>query len=250
MKEKIMRQQTPFFIGILMSLVFTTVGCSSHPAKEIVLKSLEAHGGKKTWERTKKVSYTKATTLFTEQGAVEKEVYQNHEVYFQPFKAMMTWQEGATTNTAQLENDSLMLQRNSKSVTTPKVLQETKAVIEGAYYVFWQPYRLLEPEAWLELLGTRTLFNGKKTIEVLVCYSDAPEADRWHYFFDENSYRLVATGVVHQGRRSLITNDAYQTRKGIVLNRLRTSYFTDANFQPKYKRASYVYTVTDVVLEK
>jgi hypothetical protein len=34
------------------------------------------------------------------------------------------------------------------------------------------------------------------------------------------------------------------------LNRLRTSYFTDANFQPKYKRASYVYTVTDVVLEK
>ncbi|MGB0393174.1 MAG: hypothetical protein ACPGCK_04800, partial [Flavobacteriaceae bacterium] len=97
---------------------------------------------------------------------------------------------------------------------------------------------------------TRTLFNGKKTLEVLVRYSEAPEADRWHYFFDENSYRLVATGVVHQGRWSLITNDTYQTCKGIVLNRLRTSYFTDANFQPKYKRASYVYTVTDIVLEK
>ena len=74
-----------------------------------------------------------------------------------------------------------MLQRNSKSVTAPKVLQETKAVLEGAYYVFWQPYRLLEPEArWRSKV--HALFNGKKTIEVLVRYSDAPEADRWHYF--------------------------------------------------------------------
>lgn len=250
MKEKIMRQRTPFFIGIFLCVLLTTAGCSSNPAKEIVLKSLEAHGGEKTWARTKKVEYTKATTLFTEEGTVEKEVFQNHEVYFRPFKAIMKWHDGTTTNTAQLENDSLVLQTNSKSVTAPKALQETKAVLDGAYYVFWQPYRLLEPEARLELMGTRTLFNGKKTLEVLVRYSDAPEADRWHYFFDENSYRLVATGVMHQGRRSLITNDAYQTRKGIVLNRLRTSYFTDANFQPKYKRASYIYTVTDVVLEK
>ena len=248
MKEKIMCLRTPFLIGILMCLLLTTASCSSNPAMEIVLKSLEAHGGKKTWERTKKVGYTKATTLFTEEGTVEKEVFQNHEVYFQPFKAIMKWQDGTTTNTAQLENDSLVLQKNSTSVTAPKALQEARAALEGAYYVFWQPYRLLEPEAQLELLGTRTLFNGKKTLEVLVTYSDTPEADRWHYFFDYNSYRLIATAVVHQGRRSLITNDDFQTNNGIVLNRLRSSYFTDVNFQPKYKRASYVYTVIDVVL--
>ena len=63
------------------------------------------------------MSYTKATTLFTEQGAVEESLSKPRSV-LQPFKTLMTWQEGATSNIAQLENDSLMLQRNSKIVST------------------------------------------------------------------------------------------------------------------------------------
>ena len=50
-------------------------------------------------------------------------------------------------------------------------------MLERPTMCFGSPIVYLEPEARLEVLGTRTLFNGKKTIEVLVRYSDAPEAD-------------------------------------------------------------------------
>ena len=85
------------------------------------------------------------------------------------------------------------------------------------------------------------------SIEVLalqVSYSDAPNADLWHYYFTPENYKLRAVQVDHNNRTSLILNELYETQTGLLLNKTRMSYFLDSLGQITYLRAAYEYEIT------
>jgi hypothetical protein len=247
LKEKIMRHISSSIIRVFVLIALLTQGCTPPDAAlEIVEKSIAAHGGKKLWEAVEGVDYTKAIATFNAEGQLINEVLQKHRVLLQPFEAQLEWEDEEGQHIAQLKNDTIHRTLNSDPVSAAEKLAGAKASINGAHYVFWQPYRLLEPEAQRTFMGVRTLFNNTTTLEVKITYSTAPEADQWYYFFDASSFQLVATAVLHNGRMSLITNDAYENETGLLLNHKRTSYLTDENFQPLYKQASYIYTIKNL----
>lgn len=233
-------------------LVFLLVNQCKPPdsATALLHKSLEAHGGKALWEQVATISYTKTTTLYTENGAVEKTIQQQHQNQLRPFGATQIWPTPEGTYRADLAPNAFTLTLNDTPVDDATAIAAALESIHSAFYVFWQPYKLLDTAAQLEFIGPKTLFNQREALVLKVTYPTLDTTDVWHYFFDPNTYRLIATAVEHNGKISLITNDAYETQTGLFLNRKRSSYFVDKDFNPHYRRASYDYKVENISWRK
>jgi len=233
-------------------LVFLLVNQCKPPdsATALLHKSLEAHGGKALWEQVATISYTKTTTLYTETGAVEKTIQQQHQNQLSPFGATQTWSTPEGTYRADLAPNAFTLSLNDTPVDDATAIAAALESIHSAFYVFWQPYKLLDTAAQLEYIGPKTLFNQREALVPKVTYPTLDTTDVWHYLFDPNTYRLIATAVEHNGKISLITNDAYETQTGLFLNRKRSSYFVDKDFNPHYRRASYDYKVENISWRK
>ncbi len=58
----------------MLVLVLFLFGCYEEKltAKKILEKSINAHGGRKKWERIRSISYDKRTTFFNPEGKIEK----------------------------------------------------------------------------------------------------------------------------------------------------------------------------------
>ena len=113
--------------------------------------------------------------------------------------------------------------------------------LKAATYVFWQPFKLIDPSAMLESKGITTLFNGWQVHVLEVQYPNSD--DRWYFYFDTKTFLLKATGVFFKKRYSLIVNDLQEKYTGLNLNAKRTSYFTNSAFVPRRVNTQYQYEI-------
>ena len=235
--------------GLIALIVF--VSCQQKKSLNEVLvedllnRLMEAHGGIESWDNVSYLSYTKEIQLFMEDGQLEKQVTQLHTQDFTAGLTQMSWEENGMTYQASRSRNGLVLTENGKPITDSLRLEGTQRSLDGAHYVFWQPRKLLDEAALIQLGGDRTLFNGVEVFELKVVYPEEENGDVWYYFIDKESHRLAATGVVHQDRISLIVNEETESETGLYLNKIRKSYFTDKDFNPLYLRASYNYQVDE-----
>ena len=237
--------------GLILFFLLCQCLPKSEEAEEAIIATLleqtmKAHGGQSLWDSIQYLAYTKEIKLYKEDGSLEKEVIQLHTNDFGAGITQMDWEEDEWTYQATLANNKLRLTQNGKAVTDSTRLKSVHNSLDGALYVFWQPRKLLDERAQIEFRGERTLFNSKEVFEVMVEYPEEKNGDQWFYFIDKESLRLAATGVIHQGRISLITNDEVEEETGLFLNKKRSSYFTDEEFKPLYLRASYRYRVDEI----
>lgn len=114
--------------------------------------------------------------------------------------------------------------------------------LNGGLYVYWQPYKLYKDISKKAYMGIENLL-GTPVHVLEVSYENSE--DVWQYYFDVDSFRLLANRVLHSGRYSLITNDNIESVSGFSLPSQRTSYRVDAQNKVLWKQAFYEYHLSN-----
>jgi hypothetical protein len=233
-------------IGFLICTI-CFLSCSritSESGKDIVHKSIEAHGGLRTFQELESVSLTKTTRLYNEDGSLESETSQEQSFTLIPeYFLLIKWMDGNDEHQITYDGNTLIKLVNNVDVKDQGASENALKLALSAHYVFFQPFKLLDDKGQLSYEGKQIVGDSIEASVVAVKYEDdSPISDAWRYYFDEN-YRLVAALVKHNNRISLIENLDFQTYKGILFHKVRKSYFVDSVFQKKQLRAEYQYEI-------
>ncbi|MHA7055680.1 hypothetical protein ACWGOQ_0000560 [Aquimarina sp. M1] len=224
-----------------------TISCKDqHKATEIVLKSLEAHGGIEKWKNAKELTYIKTTILYDSLGTIEKKITQTHKNRFKPkFLATIEWVEDTIRKKVILENGRTSVYFNDILQKDSKLQETLHRSMIAANYVIWQPFKLLDDDTTLSYIG-KDIIDGNPVNVVTASYSniDGSPANTWWYYFDQKTNKLVGNMVHHGSTYSFIKNTKYENRTGLFLNAERKSYMTDSLRSIRFLRADYTYQIT------
>ena len=214
-----------FIICGMGSFVF--INCAKQQTAETILeKAIAAHGGFEKSKLFKKITYLKTTYLYDSIGnatrTIEREI--THE--WKPLRTLMEWNEGDARFKVEWHKNKLNAYKNGRLATDTMDTLALRRSLEAAFYVFWQPFKLLDKGTTVELVGLTTLL-GKTEEEVFDLKITYPKDSRghvWHYYVDVQTFLLRATEVTHDGRTSIIFNDSIEKMTGLQLNKKRSSY--------------------------
>ena len=184
-----------------------------------------------------KLSYLKTTQLFYPDGTLEKRIQQTHHIKWQPFEYRIDEGEKKLFrkgNTIQKFMDGIKVEDSLEILSARNTLN-------AAYYVFWQPAKLVDKKAVLTYTGKKKLQNKTLVDVVAVAYLESKSTDRWEFYFDPKSYLNLGYSVQHNGRWSLILNDDFHREHRPILVKNRRSLFVDSLTQTTVLRAAYTY---------
>jgi hypothetical protein len=232
------------FIGLACIFILNHSCAKKLNASNLLEKSLVAHGGKKVWSKVSEISYLKNIELYDSIGKLEKEINQKIKHTWNPTSTKIQWSNVDDHYVALLQEEKIELFKNNQIVLDSQELAQAFDNNKGALYVFWQPYKLIDSNARLDYIGLVTLLDSIPVHSLKVSYPNDPNADVWHYFFNEENFMLEATQVNHDGKISLIINESVEDKTGLFLNKTRKSYFVDSLGKIKYLRATYKYAIT------
>ena len=220
--------------------------------RDILSKSLEAHGGLELWQQVDTLSFTKKTILYNREGLKEKEIIQHQSFYGGDFINGEITSIGADKSKL-----SIMGGLYSKSIGDSLVVltdEDVKLInksFRSAYYVISQPFNLMQSDALL-FYKKDTILNGEKTFVVDVSYKEDENTntpDQWTYFFNAKTFLVVAAKVFHSPTVSFIENIKFNIETPFVFNAERESVFLNKDGSKDYLRASYFYSNYKVVLK-
>lgn len=207
----------------------------------IVNESVKAHGGIESWQNLKSLSFTKKTIIYKEDGSLKSRSIQDQKFDLNNGLSV-SLNSILDSVTYKLQNGEVRIQ-NKDSLYQPveEELKKTQAMFSSALYVGGQPFHLLESGASFEK-SKDTLINNKRVLSIRVHYKDEDvNSDQWTYYFDPNSFKVVACKVRHNGRESLIENTSYDTSTPFLFNATRKSTILE-NGEPKFVIAEYEYS--------
>ena len=230
-----------FFIVLCLSCLNCTT--KSISAEEIIDKSVEAHGGFQYWSELKQLEFDKSTILYTPEGDVEREINQHQMFLLKPSL------EGAILSNETYKNDlyfhgnefSKVINDSVFMVSDSLEFEAAKNTFFAAHYVVCQPFKLKDENLILKYVGKEKIDNTE-VYAVNVSYTtDDKQSDKWTYYFDAKTYKLVANKVTHNGNISLIKNVEFDLKTKLVFNAHRKSY-TILGDGSAFLRAEYFYT--------
>lgn len=229
---------------LILGLILSFLGCNETPnPTSIIQKSIEAHGGESLWKSIQKIEYLKEIKLYDSLGQLEQTILQNHYHQWNPSLSIMQWNVNGSLQRVEKTPSGISVFENGEVVTEQKDIAAITRIMDAALYVFWQPFKLLDKNAIMTYDGINQLLGNQVVHTIRIQYSEEPNADVWHYHFDTETYRLMATQVTHNGQISLIMNESVEEDTGLSLNKLRKSYFINADRSIQYLRADYDYTI-------
>ena len=222
-------------------------------AKQLLSKSIDAHGGLEFWQKVDTLSFTKKTILYNRKGLKEKEITQHQSFYGGNFI-------NGNITTIGTDKSSISIIGNVYTKRVGDALisisnNEMKSItnaFKSAYYVISQPFNLMESGALLSYKKD-TILNDEKTFVVDVSYKEDQNTntpDQWTYFINANTYLIVAAKVFHSPTVSFIQNINFNKETPFVFNAERESVFLNKDGSKDYLRASYFYSNYKVVLKK
>jgi len=237
-----MKIQFDIKLLLLISVIFLNkISSQNEKIEKILLKSLNAHGGEVNLNKIKQIKYLKTTYTYDGMDDVKKQIKQHITHKFDPFiTEIISGNKSLKTNGIFTE-----IIENGKEVDDIESLKNAKAILDGAFYVFWQPMKLKDPGTIIKYLGEFNLANKKNVHSLEISYLNGK--DIWKFYFDTSTYLLVATEVDHNNKISLIyTTDFNRTPYGIFHHK-RESYKVSDNRSSLTLQAKYVYEILDVV---
>lgn len=224
--------RTVFFVSLI---TVALISCQKPPTgKEIVTQSIEAHGFTKHLDS---LSYNKTTQLFYPDGSLEKSIVQAHHISWKPF----TYSIEQGNKITHYKNGRYFL--SVDGVEEDSILGSKKAeeAVKTAYFVFWQPAKLEDSKAIITYLGQRKIEEDLRVEAVEVRYPKSNSTDEWVFYFDPKSKLNLGYSVKHNGRWSLILNDAFYLDHQPILVKERRSFFIDSLKKTAILRAAYTY---------
>lgn len=230
-----------FFIGMLP---FLLMACQIHlEPEELLMKSLSHHGGLTAMEAQQQLAFSKKTISYDSLGREISELRQQFFYDFETGKRGLQWQEGKDSWELSHSKDQYVLLKNGEiSLLTEAQNKSYESLLNGGLYVYWQPYKLFKDISKKTYIGIENLLGSP--VHVLEVTYDNSE-DVWQYYFDVDSFRLLANRVLHSGRYSLVTNDNTESVSGFSLPSQRTSYRVDAQNKVLWKQAFYEYHLSN-----
>ncbi len=202
--------------------------------KEIVTQSIEAHGFTKHLDS---LSYNKTTQLFYADGSLEKSIVQAHHISWKPF----TYSIEQVNKITHYKNGRYFLSVDGVEEDSIQGSKKAEEAIKTAYFVFWQPAKLEDSKAIITYLGQRKIEKDQRVDAVEVRYPKSSSTDEWIFYFDPKSKLNLGYSVKHNGRWSLILNDAFHLDHQPILVKERRSFFIDSLKKTSILRAAYTY---------
>ncbi|HSF53710.1 MAG TPA: hypothetical protein VLA71_08170 [Algoriphagus sp.] len=233
---------------LLRSLVFFGLAlqfsCSKSPekqAREILEKSMEAHGGEEDWSKMSSLKFRKLTRLLNEDGSIESVLDQSHEFRFKPyFEGKIQWTSDSLTHLLTWDGSQMHYYLGGNEVKNPGFLASKKKDFDAAFYAVAQPWKLLDEGAKLSYEGQKTIENGKSVEVIRVDYG--PETDIWWYYFDPETFEMVANEIQLKDHRSLVYNLSFEEVEGFKLQGKRESWRVNEKGEKLFLRAEYLYS--------
>lgn len=232
---------TLYFFGLLCCLLSCRQPKKIN-ATDLIKASIQAHGGLENWQSLRNVSYQKRIVLYLPDGKVESDVIQNISYRFKPkFSGEMKWEKDSIPYRVVFDGSESQVFINGIPVQDSTSIAKYTTDLMASYYVFAQPFKLLEEDAVRTYEGRTTLEGGELADVVKITYPNSGDvpSDEWWYFFDVRNHRLLANMVHHQKKYSYIKNTLYQTEKSFLFNAQRKSYQVDRLRTIQYLRADY-----------
>ena len=222
-------------------------------AKQLLSKSIDAHGGLEFWQKVDTLSFTKKTILYNRKGLKEKEITQHQSFYGGNFINGKITTIGTDKSSISIIGNVYTKRVGDAliSISNNEMKSITNA-FKSAYYVISQPFNLMESGALLSYKKD-TILNDEKTFVVDVSYEEDQNTntpDQWTYFINANTYLIVAAKVFHSPTVSFIQNINFNKETPFVFNAERESVFLNKDGSKDYLRASYFYSNYKVVLKK
>ena len=222
-------------------------------AKQLLSKSIDAHGGLEFWQKVDTLSFTKKTILYNRKGLKEKVITQHQSFYGGNFINGKITTIGTDKSSISIIGNVYTKRVGDAliSISNNEMKSITNA-FKSAYYVISQPFNLMESGALLSYKKD-TILNDEKTFVVDVSYKEDQNTntpDQWTYFINANTYLIVAAKVFHSPTVSFIQNINFNKETPFVFNAERESVFLNKDGSIDYLRASYFYSNYKVVLKK
>jgi len=228
-----------FFISIL---ILFSCQKESHTTVDIIDKTVEAYGGLDKWNDMKQLSFDKEVTLYGEDGSLERATDQFQLFQFHKPFGKIEWEEDSISHMIINEDGKIIKVENDTIISAPNATKNAGRAFFASEFVIKQPFDLLSDKATLTREND-TIFNGKDFYIISVAYKDeAPDADRWHYVIDKQTFLIVANKVVLKDHTSWVENLTYDTTTDIKFNAHRKSYRLNNVGEKTYLRAEYFYT--------
>ena len=228
-------------IRFVLLMVIITSCATNNSAREKIEKAIEAHGGYTAFHEIENLRYLKRTYSLNKEGIVTDTLIQflYHETVNH---TQLRYQRSDTVFVAEDRGGVIALTINELPLNDSTTLKSHQKLIDAANYIFFQPFKLRDPNAVLNPLGRKQLnLSGvlKEVDAIAVAYPNSD--DKWYFFFDPSTHRVLANAVDHNGKMSLITNDAMQRHQGLLVHKVRTSYLSNEDFELIRAQASYEY---------
>lgn len=230
---------------IHLCLILILLGCENNSKKEpidIINASIEAHGGMDNWNAIKNISYSKRIVMYFPDGSVESEVTQKIKYVFKPkFSGKMRWEQNGVNYQLVFDGNATQVFMDGVASRDTAITDKYFAEFMATYYVFAQPFKLLENKANRAYEGETVLENGTPADVIKVTYpsQNNEPSDEWWYYFDTKTRRLSANMVHHKKGYSYIKNTKYQIVNSMLFNAERKSYNVDSSRNVQYLRADY-----------
>ena len=223
---------------IVLIVLLAIGGCSTQKSQgeSLVEESILAHGGLKNYTHLQDFRYEKTSYTLDAEEIIKDTLVQQFEI-------------PRFGTTILITEDSLRITLRNENIQTSKQLnsdpEDYKSIIEGANFVFFQPFKLKDKEAQIEYLGLRSSGFSKKPLDqIRVTYPSSN--DIWYFFFDQETKYVLANAVDHNGKISLILNDSLQWHKNLFVHSRRRSFLSNSNFELIRLQASYKYKMLSV----
>ena len=235
---------------LLLLGMLSPFSCAKSPEDQAIAlleKSMEAHGGAEKWSRVSNLKFRKWTRLLREDGAVESESDQWHEFRFAPhFEGKISWVKDSVTHVAVWDGFRMSYFMGENEIKNEGFLEGKKKDFDAAFYAVAQPWKLQDEGAVLRYEGQKTLENGKLVAVIGVDYG--PDTDRWWYYFDPETFEMVANEVQLKDHRSLVYNQQSEVSEGFKLHGKRESFRVNEQGEKLFLRAEYRYSEYEIKL--
>lgn len=196
---------------------------------EVVRKAIAYAGGWEAWEAKKNFSFYKKITQLDSVGNVRKQVKQLHQYKMKPgFQAKMSW------NMDDAEYVIINTGKRAKKYEDDKWLEDDKSENEawnssyGSNYVIQMPFKLTDPGTIINYDKIDSTTFGRPAYSVKVEYEKGAGSTGgmhvWWYYFDVETYDLVANYLDYGEGHSLTTYETFTDVDGIRIHERRHSY--------------------------
>lgn len=213
-------------------------------AGEVVRKAIDYIGGWEAWENKKTFSFYKNITHLDSSGTIERSQKQFHQYQIHPdFKAKMSWEDQGNQYVIINNGEQAKKYENGIEMTDDKSKGQAWNSSFGSHYVISMPFKLTDPGTILTYEGIDSTTVNQRVHSLKVEYEKGAGSTggmhTWWYYFDENTYDLVANYLAYGEGYSLTTYETFDVIDGIRIHQKRFSHIADADKNIVMKRTVY-----------